>query len=250
MTSSPLVFIHVCGAFLGLLSGAAALLLRKGSRPHRAAGNVFFVSMLCMSASAAYVAAFMRPNLMNVVAGVLTFYLVATAWLTVRRKEGESGLLEVCLMLAALADGAAALNFGWEAANGATGMKDGTPAAAYFVFGSVALLAASLDVKTLIRGGTLGAHRIARHLWRMCFAMLIATTSLFLGRQQMFPEAIRKTQLLNVPILIVVGLTIFWLCRVLFSKAYKKPRGQLPPRRESLVKGGSTDDRMRTGSFS
>src|ERR1700737_1212187 len=135
MHYSPLVFMHICAATIGLLSGAPALFSRKGSRLHRTAGNVFFISILSMSASGAYMAAFIEPAMINVVVGVLTFY--------------------------------------WDA----TGLKDGIPAAGYFVFGSVALLAAALDVGMFIRGGVSGVHRIARHLWRMCFAMLITTIS-------------------------------------------------------------------------
>ena len=40
-----ILIVHISGAGIGLLSGAAALLFRKGGRLHRIAGNVFFVSM-------------------------------------------------------------------------------------------------------------------------------------------------------------------------------------------------------------
>ena len=71
------------------------------------------------------------------------------------------------------------MTYGLEAANSQTGSKDGYPAAVYFFFGSVALFSAALDVRMIVRGGVFGAHRIARHLWRMCFALLIGATSQF-----------------------------------------------------------------------
>jgi len=104
------------------------------------------------------------------------------------------------------------------------------------VVGSVAWLAASGDIRMLIRGGASGAQRLVRHLWRMCVALFIATTSFFIGtasdpvlrrtglRARLFPEAIRKTHLPEVPVLIIVILTIFWLCPVWFTNAYRKPR--------------------------
>lgn len=52
---------------------------RKGSRPHSVAGNVFFISMLTASAAGAYLG-FRNSEMDNVFGGVLTFYLVATAW--------------------------------------------------------------------------------------------------------------------------------------------------------------------------
>ena len=45
---APVLVIHICAGTLGLLSGAAAMALRKGSRRHGAAGNVFVVAMLVM----------------------------------------------------------------------------------------------------------------------------------------------------------------------------------------------------------
>ncbi len=143
MGYSLLLFLHICGAGIGLLSGTAALIFRKGFRLHRAAGNVFFVSMLIMSASGAGIAAFIKPNMGNVFGGVVTFYLVATGWLTVLRKEGETGLVEFGLLLVALAAGGGGLLYGWDAAHSATGLKEGYPPAPYLVFGSLLELVGS-----------------------------------------------------------------------------------------------------------
>src|SRR3979490_3002702 len=116
MTLSPLVIFHICVGTIGILSGAAALFFLKGSRQHRAAGNIFFTSMLSLSASGAYLA-FLMPVMVSVVAGILTFYLVATGWLTVMRKEGETGLFEFGLLLVVLADGGGGVIFCGEGDN-------------------------------------------------------------------------------------------------------------------------------------
>jgi hypothetical protein len=224
MKYSPILKFHLCAAIIGLPAGYPALFFRKGSRLHRGAGNVFFVSMLGMSGSGAYMAAFVKPNIGNVFGGVLTFYLVATGWLTVMRKEKETGLIEFGLLLLALTQGLAGLIYGWQAANSATGLKDGYPAAMYFVFGSLALLFAAWDVRMLVRGGVSGGQRIGRHLWRMCFALLIAAGSFFLGKQQHFPEALRGSWLVKAPVLLVVALMIYWLIRVRFMSAYRKAK--------------------------
>src|SRR6266849_10917568 len=98
----------------------------------------------------------------------------------------------------------------------------GFPGVAYFIFGSVALLAAALDIRMLTRGGVAGAQRIARHLWRMCFTFLITVMSFFIGKQRLFPEAILRTHLNTVPVIIVAALMIFWLVRVRFTNVYKR----------------------------
>ena len=225
MTYSPVLIVHICGGIIGMLSGSAALFFRKGSRLHRASGKVFVLSMLSMAAAGAYVA-FLKSQGINSLMGVFTCYLVATAWLTAKREEGETGLLEWGLLLVVLADGAAFLIFGWEAAHSATGLKNGDPAVAYFVFGSVAWLSAGSDVRMLIRGGISGARRIARHLWRMGWALFIAAGSFFIGtatdpalrqtglRARLFTKAVRQTHLPEVPVLLIVVFTLYWLWRV------------------------------------
>lgn len=199
---------------LGLLSGAAALFARKGSRIHRSAGNAFFVSMLIMAALGTY-GALRKPEVISALNGVFTCYLVTTSWVTIRRQPGVTGLFDLGALLVALATGIAQVTFGVEAANSATGSKEGFPPGAYYVFGFFALLAAALDARMLLAGGVFGAHRVARHLWRMCFALFIATASLFLGQQQVFPSQLRGTPVLVAPVLVVIVATLYWLVRVL-----------------------------------
>jgi uncharacterized membrane protein len=235
MTYSPILIVHICGGIIGVLSGSTALVARKGSHLHRKSGVVFVISMLSMAAAGAYVA-FTKSQTPNIIAGVFTIYLVATAWLTVMRKDKEIGSIEVGLLLVGLAAGTSSLSFGWQAAHSPTGSEDRGLAVPYFLFGSVAVLATAGDIRMLIRGGVAGAKRLVRHLWRMCIALFIAAGSFFLGmsndpvlrrtglRATLFTPAIRKAHLPEVPVLIIVILTVFWLCRVWFAKAYKTPR--------------------------
>jgi hypothetical protein len=127
----PILVLHICAGILGLLSGAAAVSFRKGSRWHRVAGNIFFVSLLGMSTAGAYLA-FMKHQMNNVFGGVLAFYLVTTAWATGRRRDGETSIFDWGALLVALAVGAIILTYGFEVANSPTGPKDGIPAGMYF----------------------------------------------------------------------------------------------------------------------
>src|SRR5437667_10092244 len=102
MLSTSLMLLHVCSAIVGLLAGFMAMALRKGSGLHGAAGNVFFVSMISMSAAGAYMAAFIKPNNCNVMGGVLTFYLLATGWMPARRSNREAGIFDCSALLVAL----------------------------------------------------------------------------------------------------------------------------------------------------
>jgi hypothetical protein len=148
--------------------------------------------------------------------GALTFYLVATGWRIARRREGETEIFDWGALLVVLAVGVANVTFGFEAAHSPTGLKYGYPVGPYIFLGSVALIAAAGDVRMLIRGGVSGAQRIARHLWRMCFAWYIASASIFLARPHLFPAFFRTTGLLYFLTLLPLLLMIFWLIRVLF----------------------------------
>jgi hypothetical protein len=212
--------LHITAGGVGILSGAAASLFRKGSHLHRKAGSWFFVAMLTMSGIGACVAPFL-PDRISSVAGALTFYLVITSWVTIRRKEGGIGNFETGALLFALGIVAAGLAFGVRAASSPTGSLDGEPFQAAFVFAAVAALAAAGDLKLILRGGISGAQRITRHLWRMCVALFIAAASLFLGQPQVFPASVRGTFILFVPEIAIMGLLIFWLIRVRFTNSFK-----------------------------
>ena len=220
MAYSALTFFHIVAGSAALLSGATALSVRKGSRSHRMAGNVFAGAMLGMAVSGAYIA-FLAPRMLTVVVGTLTAYLVISGWMVVKRKPGDQGAIEVAAMLVGLMAAIGGIGYGLEAVQSTNGLKNGFPPPPYFTFGSIAALAVVLDISVFLRRGIAGAQRIARHLWRMCFALLLACLSVFIGQEQVFPEAVRKTHLLPAPVLIVAGLLIFWLIRVLFSKAWR-----------------------------
>jgi hypothetical protein len=221
MLSSPILVLHITGGSVGLLSGAVALSFRKGSRRHGIAGNVFFISMLTASAAGAYLG-FRNSEMDNVFGGVLTFYLVATAWVTARRRDGETSVFDWIGFLVALAIAIVAVIYGIEAAHSPTGTKGGSPASGYVLPGSVALLAAIGDARILLRGGLSGAQRIARHLWRMCFALFVACASIFLARPQLFPALLSKTHVLFVLGILPLILMAFWLARILFTNAFKR----------------------------
>jgi uncharacterized membrane protein len=221
MSFSPILLCHICAGTTGVLSGFVAVSLRKGSRSHRLAGNVFFIAMLCLGASGACLG-FLRSQPTNVLAGILTCYLVATAWMTARRGEEGTRIFDFGALSVALAVGAGYLIYGLGAANSPTGSRDGVPAGMLFVMGSVALLGALGDARMLARGAVSGSQRIGRHLWRMCFALFIAAASVFMARQRLFPAILRQTGTLYLLSFLPLILMIFWLIRVRVTKAYKK----------------------------
>jgi hypothetical protein len=218
---TPLLFLHIVAGTLGMLSGFVAVFLRKGSRWHGIVGNVFVVTMLCLSSSGT-ILAIMKSQPGNILGGTLTFYLVATAWITARRRNVGVGIFDWGALLVIFAVAAVEVTYGLEAALSPTGLKYDYPPGPYFFMGTVAVLAVVGDIRMLVRGGISGTQRIARHLWRMCFALFIAAASIFLARQHLFPAFMRKTGMLLFLSFLPLLLMIFWLVRVRFTPAYKR----------------------------
>ena len=206
--------VHVLAGGVALVSGFVALYSAKGARRHRRSGIVFVYAMLTMSLLGAVIAAFFRPNAGNVVAGLLTAYLVVTALTTVREPAAGSRGLALVLFVLALTLGLTSVTFGLGAAASPHGTRDGIPAGVFFMFGSVALLSSVGDLRMIRAGGLQGARRIARHLWRMCFALFIAAASFFLGQAKVIPKPVRIPGLLPLPVLAVLVTMVYWLWRV------------------------------------
>jgi hypothetical protein len=214
----PLLIVHISGGILSIAAGAVAMTFRKGSRGHGLAGNVFAVSMLTMTGCGAFLA-FMKSQPSNFLVGTLTFYLVATAWLAARRREPKTGIFDWVGFLVALAVTTAFITCGVGALQGRPGLIVGAPV--YFIFGSVALLAAAGDARMLARGGVQGMPRVFRHLWRMGVPLFIAVFSLFLGQPRLFPEWLRRSNLLFIPCLFALGSVLYWVFRMRFAEGYK-----------------------------
>ena len=235
MPYSPMLLAHICGGTLGLLSGTAAMSFRKGSPRHVLTGKVFVASMLTMGAFATYLAITRhQPN--NIGGGIFTFYLIGTAWLTARRRDGETSRFDWVALLIPLALGVLTWLSGISVVRRGASSQDGVPVAMTFFMGSVMLLAAAGDVRMLVGGGVLGAKRIARHLWRMCFGLFIAAGSFFFGGAnrplrllsavglgQHLPRALFSMGLYLVLTILPLVLLVFWLVRVRFISTNKKP---------------------------
>jgi uncharacterized membrane protein len=211
--------IHITAGLLALISGFIALFATKGSPLHRQAGSVFVGAMLVMASTGALMAIFIKPNPVNVMAGSMTCYLVGTAMLAVKRTVAQMRGLTIVLMLSALALSAWAFSLAFLALASPTGTIGHVPPQPLFMFAVVGLIGGLLDARMLRAGRIEGAHRLARHLWRMGFALWIATTSFFIGQAKVFPDVLRHNiGLRAIPVLIVSLVVLYWLGRVLIRR--------------------------------
>jgi hypothetical protein len=186
----------------------------KGSWLHRKAGNVFFVSMLILSAAGVVLSLIKTPNMGNIMGGTTAFYMVATAWATVIRKPGEIGRFEIVAALFGFAVAVGAISFAVQALTSPKGLFYGYPALMYLIFASVLLFATAGDARMIAHSGFTGTARTTRHLTRMCLAFFMATGSFFFGQPRFLPDVIRETALRTIFGLLPIGLLLYWLVRV------------------------------------
>lgn len=222
MPMSPILLLHISGAVVGLISGTLSMIFRKGSSLHRVAGTFFFVSMMCMSGAGAYIAAFIHPVMANVLGGLLTFYLVVTAWRAGRHREARIGAFEYSAFIFGSLISVFAFSLSLQAAQS---VKHGFPPTGYFIFGTIALLFVSSDLRMIVRGGLDNVQRIRRHLNRMCIAFLIAVFSFFPGQAKLFSRAARATPVYYLPHILLVLSLFYWLIRV--SRRKRRERDSL-----------------------
>ena len=217
---AALYLVHILAGSLGLLSGYLALSATKGGPLHRRAGMAFVCAMLVMCAGGFAIAVLrgVAPAV-NLPAAMLTGYLVFTSLTTLRPSAG-SRMIIFAGLLVVLGVTVASLRFGFEAvANG--GVRNGMPAFPFFLFGITGLLAAVGDLRVSRFGPLQGHARLARHLWRMCFALFIAALSFFIGQAKVIPEPIRIPGLLALPVLVPLLALFYWLWRVRIRRSVR-----------------------------
>lgn len=202
-----------------MLSGAGALVFRKGERLHRASGAVFVAAMTVMALTAAVVG---MENPGNAVAGGLVIYLIATSLVTVRRKEKRAGFFEIGAFIAALAFAGLVSLSAYRIASGQVEAANPIILGVTIFLSSVLAIAALGDLSVVLRRGVSGAQRIARHLWRMCFGLFIAVGSFTAQGADALPDVVPRVELLLSSMLLVLLVMTFWLVRVLFTGWYDR----------------------------
>ena len=213
--------IHIIAGLIAIAAGFVALYTVKGMKRHRKSGTVFVYAMLVLAGTGATIAA-IKSQPANVMGGLMSIYLVTTGVLTLRARDGAMRVIDAASLAAAIALAFLSTRLAFEIARSPTGTMNGVPPAPLFAFAAVATLGAIGDLRVILTRGLQGTQRIARHLWRMSFALFIASGSFFLGQAKVFPKPIRIIPLLAIPAFLPLLFLLYWLMRVLFTKWYRK----------------------------
>lgn len=197
--------LHFLVGTICLFAGVAAFLVRKGSNLHRGAGRVFVVCMLLLCASGLYMS-LARSILFTAFLALLAGHAVTTGWLAAARITGRAEWIAASVigLVATACIGSGLLVGGLP-----TGELNGLPPVAFYSLGGVSLWIAGIDVLALRRGPANDRQRLTRHVWRMGFALFIASFIFFFGNNTVLPPVLRSPIALLAPVLTVIGLTLY-----------------------------------------
>jgi hypothetical protein len=153
----------------------------------------------------------------NWLGGLRTVYLVGTALTTVRPVSPWTRRIKLAALPIAVGLALVDILGGIEAFNSPGGSRNGVPFSRSFFIAAVMMLAATGDVRVTRTGVPRGGPRLARHPWRMRFALFIAAGSFFSIRQRVakiLPEPFTTAPMRALPILLVFGAIFYLLWRV------------------------------------
>lgn len=219
--------IHVVAGGLAIVLGAVALLASKGATLHRKSGLLFVGAMVTMGFSGSALALTDGPTNVNVTAGLLAAYFVITALTTVRPVAPWTRWVNAGALVVAVGLALSCFSRGFTAFASPSGTIDDVPFFMLFFLGTMLAMAAGGDVRMMRSGPLRGGPRLARHLWRMCFALFIAAGSFFSIRERVamiLPEPFTTPLMRTLPIALVFAAMFYWLWRVRGRRAFAVAR--------------------------
>jgi uncharacterized membrane protein len=213
--------IHIAAGGLAIVLGAVALIVKKGGTIHRRSGMLFVYAMLVMGTTASILEFLKSAAATNLVAALMSVYFVGTALTTVRPPSRSTRVINLAALMVAVGLAFVSIAGGVKAVSSPGLSSGGVPfrtiGVMSFVLATVLLLAVAGDVRVMRSGMLHGRPRLARHLWRMCFALFIAAGSFFSIRERVakiLPAPFTTGPMRALPILLLFGAMFYWLWRV------------------------------------
>jgi uncharacterized membrane protein len=209
--------VHIAAGGLAIVLGAVALVVKKGGTIHRRSGLLFVYAMVVMGTTASILEFRKRPDVGNLFAALMAIYFVGTALTTVRPVSRWTRRINAAALTVAVGLGLLAIAGAVKTFKSPGHSNDGVPFFMPLFLATILLLAAAGDVRIMRSGVRRGGPRLARHLWRMCFALFIAAGSFFSIRERVakiLPEPFTTGPMRALPILLLFGAMFYWLWRV------------------------------------
>src|SRR5262245_45320527 len=206
--------VHVTAGTVALVTGYVAIAARKGATWHRRSGIVFVGAMIVMGLTAVGISLYEGKE--SVAGGAFAAYLIFTGWTTITPlgRAGRPADIALALIPCVFAVGGLAQAF--EALGRPRHQVAGVPAGMLFFLSTIAMLALIGDLRSILAGGLEGPRRLARHLWRMCFGLFVASGSFVaqLVKMTFMPGWMRGLPAILVLSAGPIVVLLYWMWRV------------------------------------
>ena len=212
--------IHIVAGGLAIILGAIALSVKKGGTIHRRSGILFVYAMVVMGITASILELLKGSAATGVIAPLMTIYLCRYCAYD-RPPAVAMDARDQCYGAGLRGRAGVVLTAGGVNAVNSPGLSGGIPlrmiGVMSLILAAVLLLSAIGDARIMRSGMPRGGRRLARHLWRMCFALFIAAGSFFSIRKRVatiFPYPFTAGPMRALPILLLFGAMFYWLWKV------------------------------------
>jgi len=226
---------HIVAGGLAIIFGGTALAVSKGSKLHRRSGLLFVYAMLTMGISGSILALRQSLTNSNVLGGFMSAYFVITGLTTVRPASAWTRRLNLGALIVAIALSLVEIILGIKAFSTPLHTLNGVPFFMLLFLATVTTLAAAGDLRimrserrrTVPQAASRRAPRLARHLWRMCFALFIAAGSFFSIRERVakvLPQPFTTPMMRALPVALVFVAMFYWLWRLRGGRTLSRGR--------------------------
>ncbi len=208
---------HIVAGGLAIIFGGVALVASKGGTLHRKSGLLFVYAMLTMGISGSILALRQSLTNTNVLGGFMSAYFVITGLTTVRPASAWTRRINSGALVVAIALSLVEIILGFKAFSRPGHTLNGAPFFMLFFLAIVTILAIAGDLRMMRSERLRAATRLARHLWRMCFALFIAAGSFFSIRERVakvLPQPFTTPTMRAIPVAMIFIAMFFWLWRV------------------------------------
>jgi len=208
----PVLYTHIAAGMTAIVTGYVALFALKGGAIHKKIGLWFVFAMVAMGMLGAVVA-MAEGKASSVNSGLTSAYFVVTAIMTVRPPTAATRRVTIVAMSVILIMSILGATAAIQTLAAGKRSLNGVPVAVLSAFAIIDFLCARSDWRVL-REGIQGSRRIARHLWRMCFSLFIATGSFFIGQAHVIPKPIRMWSILLPLAFLPLAAMGYWIWRI------------------------------------
>lgn len=210
-----LLFIHIAGGFLALLSAVFAILSKTIDSAHKWhvwSGRVYFAGMATVFLTAIPMAV-LKPNPFLFMIAIFSFYMALSGYRLARNRGGTPQAIDWFIAGIMAVTSVAMVLFGayWLIGGETMGIT-------IIVFGIIGAGFSLADIRTFRAGGLKGKERIAAHLQRMMGATIATLTAFIVTNFYIEPVFI----LWLAPTAIITPIITIWSYKIM---AGRRPKG-------------------------